>query len=827
MTATPHPGPSSRRRFGGQLLRPPIRGAAVGFAVAAGLLLTFAAPAPASAYSPRTYEAQLRPPVVFSRLDLGGGIAIDSANRVWVSDFIGPKIYEFNSGDETLPLQIKTLGGSYTGVAIAADHENGYLYESSEGTARAYNSSGELVENNISASRVAIAVDNSAGPNAGRLYVAGFEAGQSNVESRSESGFSVAFKGSAPYIEGDKLTGTPGPHGEVVPFGDITGLAVDSAGDIIVGDQGATAAVVDEFSPEGLFLRQITDTPTGPLGRVGAVTADPTTGAILVVNRENEVVDEFSSSGAYLGQVTGAETPQGPFSAFSALSGIAVNSHGFLYVMDTREPNVANGDHGFIDVFSPSVILPKVTYPGVSAGAESTPTEGSLTLNANVNPDGGGEIKTCQFEYLEEAEYNPSAANPFAAAHTVPCSQALPYSGSEPTSVSATASGLAPGIPYRYRLLAGNETGTTEALPRTFELQAPSVALSSPTNLTETSADLHATINPQGGEVETCEFEYGPTTSYGFSEPCEPKAEDIGSVAAEQAIAAHLTGLEKGVVYHFRVVAKNPFGTTTTEDRSFNFLPPNCPNAHLRQQTGTEFLPDCRAYELVSPGDAGGTVLLAEGPQSPLATSPSRLAFGGILGAIPGAGGDPPDVRGDLYVSTRTDTGWVTRYVGLPGTQALQANGPPNQEPFIERLPAPACSPISAWTGSWTGPIQLTGTSRFPIRQPWLLRAISLELRGQLPRAPADRSRRSSLPRRTKRERAMRRRTGRKAGRRSKTVARVQPLLLFLALRYTVCLRRSTPAIGPRLRLRRRPADRHRLDRLQDARRSPHPGRRR
>ena len=31
---------------------------------------------------------------------------------------------------------------------------------------------------------------------------------------------------------------------------------------------------------------------------------------------------------------------------------------------------------------------------------------------------------------------------------------------------------------------------------------------------------------------------------------------------------------------------------------------------------------------------------------------------------------------GDLYVSSRTDEGWKTRYVGIPASHSLAADGP-------------------------------------------------------------------------------------------------------------------------------------------------------
>ena len=33
-----------------------------------------------------------------------------------------------------------------------------------------------------------------------------------------------------------------------------------------------------------------------------------------------------------------------------------------------------------------------------------------------------------------------------------------------------------------------------------------------------------------------------------------------------------------------------------------------------------------------------------------------------------------------MYVATRTDTGWQTHYVGIPGDQAGATTGPPNGE---------------------------------------------------------------------------------------------------------------------------------------------------
>ena len=129
--------------------------------------------------------------------------------------------------------------------------------------------------------------------------------------------------------------------------------------------------------------------------------------------------------------------------------------------------------------------------------------------------------------------------------------------------------------------------------------------------------------------------------------------------------------LQEGVVYHFRVVATNQYGSTATEDQTFNFFPPECPNSKVRQQTGSLYLPDCRAYELVSPEEAGN-VILVPAPWLPTgqATSPARFAFGGILGGVTGT--EPTNsISADTYVATRSTNGWHTSYIGLVGSKTL------------------------------------------------------------------------------------------------------------------------------------------------------------
>jgi hypothetical protein len=244
------------------------------------------------------------------------------------------------------------------------------------------------------------------------------------------------------------------------------------------------------------------------------------------------------------------------------------------------------------------------------------------------------------------------------------------------TNTSITLGGLIPNRQYEVRYTVTTQYGgVTDGTPETFTTLTAPPAIEGffATNVQKTTADLVAVINPLGLET-TYWFEYGTTPNYGKTAPI-PNGE-LAASPDPQKVVVPIEGLE-GVTYHFRVKAESEAGDTTTADQTFTFYPPICPNSHLRQQTGSAHLPDCRAYELVSHPNAGSTILLFDGPTSPTATNPSRFGYSGFLGLLPDTG-DPMGVFGDSYIATRTTTGWVTRYVGLRGNEGALAGGPPN-----------------------------------------------------------------------------------------------------------------------------------------------------
>ncbi len=98
------------------------------------------------------------------------------------------------------------------------------------------------------------------------------------------------------------------------------------------------------------------------------------------------------------------------------------------------------------------------------------------------------------------------------------------------------------------------------------EPSTPTVATLAAVPVSQISAQLKATVDPDGEPESGCEFEYGTSTSYTASVPC---AWEPGSGFSVHAWA---TGLEEGTTYHYRVVASNALGTSDGPDQSFTTL---------------------------------------------------------------------------------------------------------------------------------------------------------------------------------------------------------------------------------------------------------------
>ncbi len=357
-------------------------------------------------------------------------------------------------------------------------------------------------------------------------------------------------------------------------------------------------------------------------------------------------------------ELDGSDTPVGEFD-FGAIGGaISLDqSNGDLYVYDIG--------HGVVDRFTDSP-------GGCPQFAEADPDLGELPEapkffedNVDIAVDspcwtGSGPSEPCNVGKYE----SPNPGHVFIAVGT--------------TKTNSHLYAYAPRLegPPEIRGQAAVEIGEAEAV-------------------------LRAELNSHGLST-TYRFEY--TTQRDFEDNGYASSKSVPVIDADggaggnfAAVSEPISGLEPGVAYRFRLVAANAECTTIGEgvaktphepcregpDASFTAyaVPPTsllpCPNAALRIDSSA-VLPDCRAYELVTPPDTNGRIptmaMLGEGfggiGFDTRLASPSgdSLVFGTLSGSLPGIGGGGNQ---DTYEALRDPVaGWDTSFTGISGAQA-------------------------------------------------------------------------------------------------------------------------------------------------------------
>ena len=139
--------------------------------------------------------------------------------------------------------------------------------------------------------------------------------------------------------------------------------------------------------------------------------------------------------------------------------------------------------------------------------------------------------------------------------------------------MSASIEGLSESTTYRFRIVATNALGTSDGADQLFGTppSPPTVVTGAAGLLTQTSAKLRATVDPEGEMVSDCHFEYGLTEFYGTSALCTSSP---GAGESPVAMSTVVEGLSESTTYHFRIVATNPLGTSYGADQSFTTLAP-------------------------------------------------------------------------------------------------------------------------------------------------------------------------------------------------------------------------------------------------------------
>jgi hypothetical protein len=203
----------------------------------------------------------------------------------------------------------------------------------------------------------------------------------------------------------------------------------------------------------------------------------------------------------------------------------------------------------------------------------------------------------------------------------------------------------------------------------------PEVESIAAVNVSEDEAELQAQIDPNN-LLTTFTFQIKPEGATDWMTVGNGTL-PAGNLLVEASAVA--SGLAPGTHYSYRIIVTNEEGSNEAEGNFTTYLssavePTPCSNALLRTALSAQ-LPDCRAYELVTPPDTNGRAPLGVesegGGSTTRQVSPAgdKVPFRVEGGSLPGLGG-VGGLKGDPYLATRTPAGWSTVYTGPSPAEA-------------------------------------------------------------------------------------------------------------------------------------------------------------
>jgi hypothetical protein len=187
--------------------------------------------------------------------------------------------------------------------------------------------------------------------------------------------------------------------------------------------------------------------------------------------------------------------------------------------------------------------------PTATTGSPSNVAQSSATVSGTVNPN--GLDTSYSFQYGTTTAYGSTSPSTDAG------------DGANPVTATANLTGLASSTTYHYRLVATNSAGTTDGSDQTFTTTTPpAVTVGNPTEVTNSSAGLNGSVNPEG-QATSYYYRYGTTDAYGL----QTSPASVGSGTTPVAVHTTLHGLSSNATYHYQLVATNPGGTTYGPDQ--------------------------------------------------------------------------------------------------------------------------------------------------------------------------------------------------------------------------------------------------------------------
>jgi hypothetical protein len=381
-----------------------------------------------------------------------------------------------------------------------------------------------------------------------------------------------------------------------------------------------------------------------------APAGSPNAGDVLVADPANRRVQEFDSSGAFV-RAFGfdvAATPTGSGTSFEVCSAAgfdvckiaAASGSGSGQFANNTPTRIAEDSTGAIYTVEPAtnfrvqqftlpanVPTPQGAYVGASltgTAATSTPTDVQIgaanhlyVVKAFTAGTGTPPATSAERRILEIDPTLNAGAGGLADTH---------MAGAAINSVNGLGVDGAAG-----RLLVSSTTSGHRVYMLDNPISPPALVVNDITTKTDTTATFTGTVDPQGGNVSGCKFQYSTDPSFsGATTVNENGCDSLAIGGGAQAVGESVTGLLPNTHYYVRLQASRPFvpnSTVTSFTKSFDTdsVPPVLTDPGATEVSDTS----ARLVVTIDPRNSATGYVFEYGTTPALGSSTAPLNIGG------------------------------------------------------------------------------------------------------------------------------------------------------------------------------------------------------
>jgi hypothetical protein len=354
-----------------------------------------------------------------------------------------------------------------------------------------------------------------------------------------------------------------GVLGRIEAFGATGAGALSGSFGVAVNTQSATGALGDVYADDGSGVVEIfSPAVTLPSVKTTAVSNVVSSGATLngevdpeglaVTSCEFEYSTEEAFADSKTSQCTSLPGSGDSYTAVSAhISSLGLNTPYYYRLIAANNNGSTPGEpQSFISFKQAPSVNDKPAFA-------SNVSQLSATLNGTLNPNNA------------PAGYHFAYGTTTAYGSNIPIPDQIVQAATTDITVAQELNGLQPGTTYHFALVADGPGGESIGPDETFQtppVPAPTVTTGGPGEVTVGAAFLTGSVDPEGWET-TYYFQYGTSTAYGSRWPS--LSITLGGLSGAQAIESSLQNLQPGTIYHYRLLATNPGGTTYGADETF------------------------------------------------------------------------------------------------------------------------------------------------------------------------------------------------------------------------------------------------------------------